>query len=154
VKGITMQIDTIDFQILQLLNENARIQWKEIGGKIHMTGQAVGNRIKKMEDNGIIQAYSIVIDELKMGFPYTAFVSFFMNAHTHDDLLKFIDIRSEITEAHRVSGDACYLLKIMVGSQEALNNLLNDLLKYGNYQLYLSIKEVKKRYNATLVSGE
>ena len=39
-----MQIDTINFQILQLLNENARIQWKEIGGKIHMTGQAVGNR--------------------------------------------------------------------------------------------------------------
>ena len=119
-----------------------------------MTGQAVGNRIKKMEDNGIIQAYSIVIDELKMGFPYTAFVSFFMNAHTHDDLLKFIDIRSEITEAHRVSGDACYFLKITVGSQEALNNLLNDLLKYGNYQLYLSIKEVKKRYNAALISGE
>lgn len=42
-----MQIDSIDFQILQLLNKNARIQWKEIGGKIHMTGQAVGNRIKK-----------------------------------------------------------------------------------------------------------
>ncbi len=42
-----MQIDSIDFQILQLLNKNARIQWKEIGEKIHMTGQAVGNRIKK-----------------------------------------------------------------------------------------------------------
>lgn len=72
-----MQIDSIDFQILQLLNKNARIQWKEIGEKIHMTGQAVGNRIKKMEDNGIIKAYSIVVDELKMGFSFTAFVFFF-----------------------------------------------------------------------------
>ena len=149
-----MQIDSIDIQILQLLNDNARIQWKDIGVKIHMTGQAVGNRVKKMEDNGIIQAYSIVIDELKMGLPYTAFVLIFMNAHTHDDLLEFIDIRSEITEAHRVSGDACYHLRITVGSQDVLNNLLNDLLKYGNYQLYLSIKEVKKRYNATLESSE
>ncbi|MFC7686827.1 Lrp/AsnC family transcriptional regulator [Ureibacillus sp. GCM10028918] len=149
-----MQIDSVDVQILQLLNKNARIQWKEIGEKIHMTGQAVGNRIKKMEDNGIIQAYSIVIDELKMGVSFTAFVIFFMNANTHDDLLKFMGTRNEISEAHRVSGDACYHLKITVRSQEALNQLLNDLLKYGNYQLYLSIKEVKKHYNASLVSDE
>jgi Lrp/AsnC family transcriptional regulator, leucine-responsive regulatory protein len=45
-------------------------------------------------------------------------------------------------------------LKLAVGSQDALNNLLNNLLRYGNNQLYLSIKAVKKRYNATLVSGE
>ena len=149
-----MQIDSVDVQILQLLNKNARIQWKEIGEKIPMTGQAVGNRIKKMEDNGIIQSYSIVVDELKMGLSFTAFVLFFMNAYTHDDLLKFIATRNEISEAHRVSGDACYLLKITVHSQEALNHLLNDLLKFGNYQLYLSIKEVKKRYNASLMSDE
>ncbi|MFJ5761215.1 Lrp/AsnC family transcriptional regulator [Neobacillus sp. NPDC093182] len=149
-----MKIDSIDVQILQLLNKNARIQWKEIGEKIHMTGQAVGNRIKKMEDNGIIQSYSIVVDELKMGFSFTAFVFFYMNTYTHDDLLKFIATRNEISEAHRVSGDACYLLKITVRSQEALNHHLNDLLKYGNYQLYLSIKEVKKRYNASLMSDE
>jgi len=55
--------------------------------------------------------------------------------HTHDDLLKFIAVRNEISEAHRVSGDACYLMKITVHSQEALNYHLNDLLKYGNYQL-------------------
>ncbi|SOC25017.1 AsnC family transcriptional regulator [Ureibacillus xyleni] len=145
-----MQIDSIDFQILQLLNKNARIQWKEIGEKIHMTGQAVGNRIKKMEDQGIIQAYSIVIDELKLGLPYTAFVIFFMNADKHDRLLKFIDSRNEVYEAHRVSGNACYLLKIKVHSQEILNEFLNDLLQYGNYQLYLSIKEVKKSFNMSL----
>ena len=154
MKGVTMQIDSIDFQILQLLNKNARIQWKEIGEKIHMTGQAVGNRIQKMEDNGIIQAYSIVIDELKVGLSFTAYIIFFMDAHTHDDLLKFIASRNEINEAHRVSGDACYLLRVTVRSQEALNYLLNDLLKYGNYQLYLSIKEVKKTYNTSLISDE
>jgi Lrp/AsnC family leucine-responsive transcriptional regulator len=58
------------------MTKNARIQWKEIGEKIHMTGQAVGNRIKKMEDNGIIRTYSIVIDELKMGLSFTPLSSF------------------------------------------------------------------------------
>ena len=149
-----MQIDSTDLKILQLLNKNARMQWKEIGETIHMTGQAVGNRIKKMEDNGIIQAYSVVIDEWKLGLPYTAFIIFFMNAPMHNDLLKFIESRHEITEAHRVSGDACYLMKITVGSQDALNQLLNELLNYGNYQLYLSIKEVKKRNNASLGADE
>jgi Lrp/AsnC family leucine-responsive transcriptional regulator len=124
------------------------------GEKIHRTGHAVGNRIKKMEDNGIIQAYLIVIDELKVGLYFTDFVIFFMNTYMHDDLLKFIAIRNEISEEHRVSGDACNLLKITVRSQEALNHLLNDLLKYGNYQLYLSIKEVKKHFNASLMTHE
>ncbi|MDA6151480.1 AsnC family transcriptional regulator, partial [Escherichia coli] len=40
-----MDIDQIDFQILRLLTENSRIQWKDLGEQIHMTGQAVGNRI-------------------------------------------------------------------------------------------------------------
>lgn len=61
-----------------------------------MTGQAVCNRIKKMGDNGIIQAFSIVIDELKLGLPFTAFINFYMNSHTHDSLLTFIAERNEI----------------------------------------------------------
>ena len=45
-----MKLDNIDVQILQLLAQNARIQWKDLGEMIHMSGQAVGNRIKKLED--------------------------------------------------------------------------------------------------------
>ncbi|MCV5657252.1 winged helix-turn-helix transcriptional regulator, partial [Escherichia coli] len=69
-----MELNNIDFQILRLLSENSRIQWKDLGEKIHMTGQAVGNRIKKLEDNGVIKAYSLIIDEMKLGFSYTAFM--------------------------------------------------------------------------------
>lgn len=43
-----MELDNIDFQILQLLSNNSRIQWKDLGEQIHMTGQAVGNRIKNL----------------------------------------------------------------------------------------------------------
>ncbi|MBB5148464.1 DNA-binding Lrp family transcriptional regulator [Ureibacillus thermosphaericus] len=43
-----MKLDNIDFQILQLLTHNARIQWKDLGELIHMSGQAIGNRIKKI----------------------------------------------------------------------------------------------------------
>lgn len=140
-----MELNAIDFQILRLLSENSRIQWKELGEQIHMTGQAVGNRIKKMEDSGVIKAYSLVVDELKLGLPYTAFVIIYMETVGHGKFIDFLNERQEVIEAHRVSGEGCYHLTIKVRSQEQLNLFLNATLSYGNYALYLSINEVKKR---------
>ena len=139
-----MELDNIDFQILRLLTENARIQWKDLGKEIHMTGQAVGNRIKKLEDSGVIKAYSLIVDEMKLGLHYTAFVIIYMKTANHDPFLHWLKERKEVVEAHRVSGEGCYHLKVKVHSQEQLNFLLNDILEYGNYALYLSINEVKK----------
>lgn len=73
-----MVLDSIDFQILRLLSGNSRIQWKDLGEQIHMTGQAVGNRIKKLEESGVIKAYSLIVDEMKLGLISTAFVIIYM----------------------------------------------------------------------------
>jgi Lrp/AsnC family transcriptional regulator, leucine-responsive regulatory protein len=140
-----MKLDNIDFQILRLLSENSRIQWKDLGEQIHMTGQAVGNRIKKLEDCGVIKAYSLIVDEMKIGLTFTAFVIIYMKTTKHDLFIRFINEQKEVIEAHRVSGEGCYHLTIKVSSQEQLNLFLNRILEYGNYSLYLSIQEVKKR---------
>ena len=139
-----MELDNIDFQILRLLSENSRIQWKDLGEQIHMTGQAVGNRIKKLEESGVIKAYSLIVDEMKLGLPYTAFVIIYMKTANHDSFIRFINDRNEVVEAHRVSGEGCYHLKIKVKSQEQLNLFLNKLLDHGNYSLNLSIQEIKQ----------
>lgn len=146
-----MELNKIDFQILRLLSENSRIQWKDLGEQIHMTGQAVGNRIKKLEDSGVIKAYSLIVDELKLGFSYTAFVIIYMKTANHGKFIDFLNERQEVIEAHRVSGEGCYHLKIKVASQEQLNLFLNATLDYGNYTLYLSIKEIKQR--SSLIEG-
>lgn len=140
-----MELNNIDFQILRLLSENSRIQWKDLGKQIHMTGQAVGNRIKKLEDSGVIKAYSLIVDEMKLGFSYTAFVIIYMKTANHGKFIDFLNGRQEIVEAHRVSGEGCYHFKIKVASQEQLNLFLDTILVYGNYTLYLSIQEIKKR---------
>lgn len=140
-----MELNNIDYQILHILSENSRIQWKNLGEKVHMTGQAVGNRIKKLEDNGVIKSYSLIIDELKLGFSYTAFVIIYMKTSNHEKFIQFLNGRKEVVEAHRVSGEGCYHLKIKMTSQEQLNNFLNLILEYGNYTLYLSINEIKRR---------
>lgn len=143
-----MELDNIDFQILRLLRTNSRIQWKDLGEQIHMTGQAVGNRIKKLEENGIIKAYSLIVDEMKLGFSYTAMVIIFMKTTNHESFIRFVRGQHEVVEAHRISGDGCYHLKIYVKSQEELNVFLDKLLEYGNYKLYLSINEIKNRGQA------
>lgn len=140
-----MELNNVDYQILQILSENSRIQWKDLGKQIHMTGQAVGNRIKKLEDQGIIQSYSLIIDELKLGFSYTAFIIIYMKTSNHEPFVRFLNECEEVMEAHRVSGEGCYHLKIKVTSQEQLNLLLNSILEHGNYTLYLSINEIKRR---------
>lgn len=141
-----MELDNIDFQILRLLSENSRIQWKELGTEIHMTGQAVGNRIKKLEESGVITAYTLAINELKLGIIYTAFIIIYMKTASHDSFISYVNDRNEVVEAHRISGEGCYHLKIKIDSQQTLNIILNEILEYGNYQLYLSINEVKNSY--------
>ena len=139
-----MELDKIDFQILRVLTENSRIQWKDLGEQIHMTGQAVGNRIKKLEENGVIKAYSLIIDEMKLGLIFTAFVIVYMKTANHDSFIQFMNHRNEVVEAHRISGQGCYHLKIKVKSQEQLNLFLNKLLEHGNYNVNLSIQEIKQ----------
>jgi Lrp/AsnC family leucine-responsive transcriptional regulator len=140
-----MQLDQIDYQILRLLTENSRISWKDLGKQIHMTGQAVGNRIKKLEDSGVIKSYSLIIDEMKFGIPYTAFVIIHMKSANHNSFILFISDRDEVVEAHRISGEGCYHLTLKVTSQDELNLFLNKLLDHGNYSLNLSIQKVKQR---------
>jgi Lrp/AsnC family transcriptional regulator, leucine-responsive regulatory protein len=144
-----MELDNIDFQILRLLSENSRVQWKDLGKQIHMTGQAVGNRIKKLEDSGVIKAYSLIIDEMKLGLTFTAFVIIYMKTANHDSFIRFIHDQKEVVEAHRVSGEGCYHVKIKVNSQEQLNLFLNQILEYGNYSLHLSIQEIKQQNPVT-----
>lgn len=141
-----MELDNIDFQILRLLSENSRTQWKDLGEQIHMTGQAVGNRIKKLEESGVIKAYSLIIDEMKLGrLTYTAFVIIYMKTANHDSFIRLMNDRNEVVEVHRVSGEGCYHLKIKVNSQEQLNLFLDKILEHGNYTVHLSIQEIKQQ---------
>ncbi|MCQ6277261.1 Lrp/AsnC family transcriptional regulator [Bacillus sp. V3B] len=144
-----MELDNIDFQILRLLSENSRVQWKDLGEQIHMTGQAVGNRIRKLEESGVIKAYSLIVDEMKLGLTFTAFIIIYMKTADHDAFIRFIHDRKEVVETHRVSGEGCYHLKIKVTSQEQLNLLLNKFLDHGNYSLHLSIQEIKQQHPLT-----
>ncbi|GIP26284.1 HTH-type transcriptional regulator LrpB [Paenibacillus sp. J23TS9] len=143
MKGLIDIIDQTDIEILKLLGENSRIQWKELGKAIHLTGQAVGNRIRRLEELGIIEQYTILINRIKLGQIVTAFVTLFVKTANHLEFQNFFQEEEAISEVHRISGDGCYLLKTHFASNEELDTFLERLLKYGNYRVNLSIGKLK-----------
>jgi len=136
-------IDQTDIQILNLLKKNSRMQWQEIGEEVHLTGQAVKNRISKMEKAGVIEGYTVNINSAIIGKDVTAFITVFMKTTDHLSFKKYINNNSLVTEAYRISGDGCYMLKLIASTQAEIVNFLDEILKYGNYKLNLSIQNIK-----------
>jgi len=138
-----MSIDNVDLEIINILCENSKLSFKEIGEKIHMTGQAVGIRINKLIDDGIIENFTINFNKEKLGINIIAMIKVYMKTNDHGKIRKLIDNTDEIVEAFRVSADACYFLKVETDSNEVLNNLLDKINEYANYQLSLSVAKLK-----------
>ncbi len=136
-------LDRTDLAILRLLMKNARLQWKEIGERVHLTGPAVAARVRDLEEAGIITGYAAVIDEAKLGRPLTAFITVIMASADHAAFRRFLAGEEQITAAHRVSGDGCYWLRADLASPDELNSLLERILSHGNYRLQLSTERIK-----------
>jgi Lrp/AsnC family leucine-responsive transcriptional regulator len=138
-----VMIDQTDIEILNLLTKNSRMQWQEIGEQVHLTGQAVKNRIDRMEKLEIINGFTIKINFDKIGKEVTAFITIFMKTTDHTAFQKFIRNNPLIIEASRISGEGCYLLKVIASTQKEVVELLDEMLQYGNYKINLSIENIK-----------
>jgi len=137
-------IDETDLRILNMLLDNSALAHKEIGALVHLTGQAVGARIRKLQELGVIEGYTLRWNPDKLGLTVHALVTVFMKSGAaHSAFQAFALRRSEILEAHRIGGEGCYWLRVRVDSQAALNALLDELLHYGNYKISLSIGRIK-----------
>lgn len=136
-------LDATDQAILELLRKNARLQWREIGEQVHLTGQAVANRIRRMEEAGIIEGYEARINEKQLGNAVTAFITILMKSNDHMRFRQFVFGKPEVYALHRISGEGCYLLIVHVETNEALHTLLDELLQYANYRVQISVNKMK-----------
>ena len=140
----TQIIDEVDLRILQFLLEDATRPHKDIGQQVHLTGQAVGARVQKLKDIGVIEGYTLRWNPGKICPTLHAFITVFMkSSDVRQSFQSFVQRNEQISETHRVSGEGCYWLRIRVGTLEELNAFLDELLQYGNYKVSLSIEQVK-----------
>lgn len=138
-----MSFDEIDLKIINTLKENSKLTFKEIGEIVHMTGQAVGTRVNKLIDEGVIEKFTIDINKEKLGVISTSFIKIYMTTYDHSQIKNMINRYDEIVEAFRISSDGCYLLKVESYDNKFLNKLLDEITLFANYQLSMCISKVK-----------
>ena len=101
--------------------------WQEIGKIVHLTGQAVAIRIRNMQDEGIIESFTVNLNHERLGRPIYAFITVFMNSADHVRFHRFLSDRDDVVEAYRTAGEGCYWLKANLANQDELNKLLDAI---------------------------
>lgn len=127
-----VELDDVDWHILSELQANARISYTELGRRVGLTRPAVGERVKRLEEEGVISGYRADIDLRRVGLPLTALIRVATSGEgKYDQVLAVIKDRPEVVECHRVTGSDSYFVKVVVASVEHLQQLLERLLPYG-----------------------
>lgn len=125
-------LDEIDRRILAELQENARITFTELGKRVSLTAPAVADRVRRLEEVGVITAFRAHLDPAGVGFPITAFVRWTSNGPDCAHLGEVAREIPEIVECHRVTGESSYILKVAARSVRHLESLLDRLIPHGS----------------------
>ena len=124
-------MDLIDKKLLFLLQTDSKKTTKELSLKLNLSVTAVYERIKKLEREGIIDKYVVLVNRSKVDKGFVVFCHLKLIQHTREFLTKFemeVVKLSEILECHHVSGDYDYILKIAVKDMEAYREFLVNKL--------------------------
>jgi Lrp/AsnC family transcriptional regulator, leucine-responsive regulatory protein len=124
-------LDETGWRILAELQDNARISFSELGRRVALTPPAVAERVRRMEEAGIIAGYRAQPDHERIGLPITAFIRW---TATGNDCAYLGDVAREIpevVECHRVTGEESYVVKVVVESVKHLEELIDRMMPYG-----------------------
>ncbi len=125
--GHFIETDATDGAILALLQENARISNAEIARRVDMAPSAVFERIRKLEERGLVQGYEARLGARELGWGLVAFV--FVRSSDRPGGVKTADLLAalpEVQELHHVAGEDCFLLKVRAADTADLSRLLRE----------------------------
>jgi Transcriptional regulators len=120
-------MDDIDFRLLKALQQNARASLKEIAARINLSIPATSERLRKLENSGVISGYSVILDSEKLGNYFHCFCFLTLDghgSHRSDQFLEHILRQPEILECYRITGGHEYLVKIATRSPKNLEEIL------------------------------
>ena len=84
-------LDHTDKRILEELARDGRISMKKLGEKVHLTGQATANRVAKLEDDRVIEGYTVRLNYQKLGYPVHTFITIFTKSFNHQPFFSFLE---------------------------------------------------------------
>lgn len=138
-----IMVDSIDKKLLEILKENARLSFADLGRKINLSPSAVRERVQKMEDIGVIKKYSIQIDNQKIGYDIEAFILLKVFQGQLKHVIQQITKFPQVTEAHRITGSQNIHLKVVLKNQLELQNLIDQLMSLGDTNTSLILSKIE-----------
>lgn len=123
-------MDALDSKALTFLMKSGRATWAELGALLGLSAPSAADRVRKLEEHGVIRGYAAIIDPAAVGHPLTAYVSVSLSSHRNRAaFLRGIEKMAQVAECHHVAGDDDYLLKVRCRGTQDLDHLLAHELK-------------------------
>jgi Lrp/AsnC family leucine-responsive transcriptional regulator len=128
----TALMDGYGRKLLHELQDNARLSLAELGRRIGLSPTATAERLKQMEEVGILRSYTVEIDREAMGLEVLAFIRMSCGGQNYYRLLEYVHTLEEVRECHHLTGGDDFLLKVTTTSMSDLEALIETLLPHGN----------------------
>ncbi|MAW58630.1 MAG: ArsR family transcriptional regulator [Alphaproteobacteria bacterium] len=152
-------MDYIEYKLLNSLQKNARLTNLELAKQVGLSASPCLRRVKTLEENGIITGYSAIINQNKVNLSVNVFVQVSLERQSEERLQIFeekIMEYEEVMEAYLMTGEADYLLRIVVKDLQAYEKFLKDNLTQikgiASIRSYFSLKQVTRKYNLPIVN--
>ena len=124
-------IDTLDERILSELQDNGRLTMKALAERVGLSSPAMIERVRRLEERGVLAGYRAIVDPSAIGRPLTALISIDVERRHHDGLLNRLRSEPSVELCHRVTGSHSFLVKVHVSSTEELEALVDELADAG-----------------------
>lgn len=125
------QPDAIDWALLGALQEDARLSFKELARRVGLSPSAVTERVRRLEEAGVITGYRAVVDATRLGWAVRAVVRLVMTEQGHARFAPAVRALPEVAACHRVTGGDSFILEVRATSTAHLERLIDRLSAYG-----------------------
>ncbi len=126
----SQDLDHLDFQILEHLSQNARVTWTELSAKLNLSAPAITERVRKLEERGVIKGYTVLLEAELLGCGLLAFIAVqISDSKSRKTFLERVKKMPEVLECHHMSGDDDYWLKVRCAGTKALERIVTEELK-------------------------
>ena len=139
-----MVLDDLNWNILKCLQENARQSNSETGRKVGITSPAVTERIKKMEDAGIIQSYDTSISPYEIGYQLKAIITLRAFMGMLKPFMEKVKTYDEVLNCYRITGNENFVMEVVLKNQKHLESFIDQLIVYGETKTQIVLSKVIK----------
>lgn len=139
---MNQKIDDLNWSILQSLQKNARESFANIGRKVGLTPPAVAERIKKMEDLGIINGYKVIVSHVQTGYQLKAIITLRAFVGKLKPFLEAVKNFEEVTNCYRITGNENIIMDVVLRDQFHLEKFIDKLIQYGETRTHIILSEV------------